>query len=126
MKPATILIAESHESLRKALINWFEVVFPQCHLIEVNNSEQVVNYIRSEAPDVIVMDITQPGMSCLEATRQIRSILPHAPILIFGIYDDEIYRAETNAAGANAYVPKSAIYSELMPQITALLGAVPA
>jgi DNA-binding NarL/FixJ family response regulator len=68
------------------------------------------------------MDITLPGMSGIEATRRIRATASSPPVVMFTVHEDDIYREEAEAAGAIAYVPKHALQSELLPQLSNLLN----
>ncbi len=119
--PATILIVEDHDEVRISLRDWLKIEFPQCRVIEVASGEQAVALGRTEALDIIVMDITLPGMNGIEATRQIKAILPSTQVVMLTIYEDNTHRAYAKAAGASAYVPKQAMQTELVPTLTALL-----
>jgi DNA-binding NarL/FixJ family response regulator len=120
--PATILIVEDHDAVRRALRDWLEVEFPQCRVIEAASGEEAVALIRIESPRLVVMDITLPGMSGIEATRQIKAILPSAQIVMLTIHEDDTHRADATAAGASAYVSKRAMQTELLPTLAALLA----
>jgi two-component system invasion response regulator UvrY len=119
--PATILIVEDHDKVRSALRNLLEVKYSQYQVIEASSGEEVIALTLSEPPHLVIMDITLPGMSGIEATRRIRTTYPSTQILMFTVHEDEIYREEAKAAGACAYVPKHALQSELLPQLTSLL-----
>ena len=120
--PTTILVVEDHDAVRKALRSWLEVEFPQCRVIEAVTGEEAVALTRAEFPRLVVMDITLPGISGIDATRQIRAALPSALIVILTIHDDDTHRADAAAAGARAYVAKRAMQTELIPALTALLA----
>lgn len=120
--PATILIVEDHDAVRKSLRDWLEVEFPQCRVIEAASGEEAIALIRIESPRLVVMDISLPGMSGIEATRQIKAALPSAQIVMLTIHEGDAYRANATAAGASAYVPKRVIQTELVPTLAALLA----
>jgi DNA-binding NarL/FixJ family response regulator len=113
--PETILIVEDHESVRRSLREWLEHVFPWCDVAEAGSGEEALAVAQSRAPRVIVMDISLPGMSGIEATRRIKAILPATQIVMLTIHEDGPYRAEALAAGACAYVTKRKMGAELMP-----------
>jgi DNA-binding NarL/FixJ family response regulator len=117
-----ILIVEDHDAVRRALRDWLEVEFPQYRVIEVASGEEAIALTRSESPRLVVMDITLPGMSGIEATRQIKAILPSAHVVMLTIHDDDTHRAYAAAAGASAYVPKRTMQTELIPTLAALLA----
>ena len=120
--PATILIVEDHENVRKALRHWLELEFPRCRVIEAASGEEAIALAHAELPCLVVMDIRLPGMNGIETTRQLKAILPLAQIVMLTVLEDEIYRAEAKAAGANAHVTKQRMHSELVPTLAALLA----
>jgi DNA-binding response OmpR family regulator len=115
----SILIVEDHDKVRQALRKL--VKFSQFEVIEARSGEEAIALTFAEDPQLIIMDITLPGMSGIEATRRIRATLPSPPVVMFTIHEDDIYRKEAKEAGAIAYVAKHALQSELLPQLSALL-----
>ncbi len=120
----SILIVDDHEKVRRALRKLLEVKFSQYQVIEASSGEEAVTLTLAEEPQLIIMDITLPGMSGIEATRRIRATSSSPPVVMFTIHEDDIYRQEAQDAGAIAYVAKHALQSELLPQLSALLTAV--
>ncbi|UCD97572.1 MAG: response regulator transcription factor [Chloroflexota bacterium] len=120
---ASILIVEDHEKVRKALRNLLEARFSHFQVIEASSAEEAIDLTLSEAPYLIIMDISLPGMNGIEATRKVRAIPSPPRVVIFTIHEDDIYREEARDAGATAYVAKHALQSELMPKLLALLPA---
>ncbi len=116
-----ILIVEDHDKVRLALRKLLEVKFSQYEVIEARSGEEAITLALSEDPQLIIMDITLPGISGIEATRKIRATFPSPPVVMFTIHEDDIYRKEAKDAGAIAYVAKHALQSELLPQLTNLL-----
>jgi DNA-binding NarL/FixJ family response regulator len=120
--PATILIVEDHDAVRRALRDWLEAEFPQCRVTEATSGEEAIALLRTESPRLVVMDISLPGMNGIEATRQIKATLPSAQIVVLTVHEDDTYRADATAAGASAYVPKRAMQTELVVTLAALLA----
>ena len=119
--PASILIVEDHEIVRRVLRNLLEVKFSEYPVIEAASGEDVIALALTEPPRLVIMDISLPGMSGIEATRKLRASFPSTPILIFTVHEDSIYRQEAEAAGACAYVTKYALQNDLLPQLTSIL-----
>ncbi|HKX32111.1 MAG TPA: response regulator transcription factor [Blastocatellia bacterium] len=120
MKSLRILIADDHEVVRRGLrallatrTNW-EVAG------EATNGRQAVEEAKRLAPDLVIMDITMPEMNGLEATRQIRSAVPQAQILILSVHDSEQLVHEVLEAGARGYMLKSDAGRDLIVAIDAL------
>ncbi len=119
----SILIVDDHEKVRRALRKLLEVKFSQYQVIEASSGEEAVTLTLAEAPQLIIMDITLPGMNGIEATRRIRATSSSPLVVMFTVHEDDIYRQEAEDAGAIAYVAKHALQSELLPQLSALLTA---
>ncbi len=73
---------------------------------EAANGAEAIEQAAELRPDVVVMDISMPGMSCFEATRQIRKARPDTKVLYLTMYDDEDYLIEAMEVGASGYVLK--------------------
>src|SRR5204862_2512217 len=68
-------------------------------------------------PDVIVMDISMPGMNGLEATRALKQRQPHAAVVTLTRHSDDAYLQELLRAGVSAYVLKQSAPTELLQAI---------
>ena len=118
----TILIVEDHDVVRRSLRDWLQVEFPQCRVIEAATGEEAIALTRVESPRLVVMDISLPGMSGIEATRRIKAALPSTQVVMLTIHEDDTHRADATTAGASAYVTKRAMQTQLMPTLAALLA----
>ena len=120
--PETILIVEDHDALRMSLRTWLEYKIPGIFVAVASSGEEAVARTPSVSPDLVVMDFKLPGMNGLEATRQIKAILPSAQIVMFSVREGDAYSASAISAGACNYVCKRAYHTELLPILTALLN----
>jgi two-component system, NarL family, invasion response regulator UvrY len=118
---STILIVEDHDSVRNSLRNWLSVVFPNYRFAEAKSGEEAVDAVLSQVPELVLMDIGLPGMKGIEATRMIKTIVPETKVVMLTIHEDPRYEADALAAGANGYVSKRKIHSELIPVLMRLL-----
>jgi DNA-binding NarL/FixJ family response regulator len=73
-------------------------------------------------PDLIVLDITMPGLNGFEAARRLRAAGCRSRMVFLTVHEDADYAAEAMALGADAYVVKSRVASDLMPAISDALG----
>jgi len=120
MKRLRILIVDDHEVVRRGLhallgtqAGW-EVVG------EAANGPDAVKQVNQINPDVVIMDITMPVMSGLDATRLIMETAPQTKVLIFTMHDSEQMMQTALEAGARGYVLKSNAASDLVAAIKAL------
>jgi NarL family two-component system response regulator LiaR len=120
-----ILIVEDHDALRESLQKWLGAVFQDSSVLQSKSAEEALAKVLEMQPDVVLMDIMLPGMSGIDATRLIRDAVPKAQVVMLSIYEDSAYRAGAAVAGANAYIPKRKMGTELIPVLTKLLNADP-
>ena len=74
--PATILVVEDHDDVRRALREWLEAEFLQCRVIEAASGEEAIALTGIESPTLVVMDIRLPGMSGIEARPRLDRVTP--------------------------------------------------
>jgi DNA-binding NarL/FixJ family response regulator len=120
MPPVRILVADDHDVVRKGLrmVLASHKGWEICG--EAANGPDVVKAALSQRPDVIVMDINMPGMSGLEATREILNALPLTQVLILSAYESENLIRQMLTSGARGYVLKSDVSDDLMRAVEAL------
>jgi len=116
----TILIVEDHLAVRKSLKNWLESEFPHILIREAGSGEEAVSIAKKDLPDIIIMDIGLPQINGIEALRQIKSFGLDTKIVMLTIHEDEVHRRDAEAVGADAYVPKRMLQTELLPVLEIL------
>jgi DNA-binding NarL/FixJ family response regulator len=117
----TILIVESHDFLCQMLHRWLSALFSECHIIGTTNEADAIALAPVDLPHAIVIDIGLPGNGSLEAVKRIKSALPNTPVVVLTSYGDEIHRIHAIEQGANAYIGKDAMPSELPSTLEVLL-----
>jgi len=85
---------------------------------EAENGEDLLAQLKTNQPDVILMDINMPKINGIEATKKIRQLYPEIKILALTMFDDTLYVSEMIKAGASGYLLKNAGKSELITAIT--------
>lgn len=109
------IIVDDHGSLRRLLVNWLETVFEDIQFLGADSGEEALALVRVSTPVVVIMDVGLPGISGIEATRQIKQTLPETCVIIHSIHDDIAYREDAKAAGADFYITKSRTQADLIP-----------
>lgn len=89
---------------------------------EAADGHAAVDLTETLRPDVVCMDISMPGLSGLEATRQIKARLPEVGIVVLTMHEDEAYFYELVKAGASGYVLKRASARDLVDAVRAVAG----
>jgi DNA-binding NarL/FixJ family response regulator len=108
---ARILIADDHEVLREGLKSLLAKSRPDWEIC-----------VQELKPDLLVLDITMPGLSGLEASRHMRKLGIRVPVLIFTTHHSDRLSVEVQQAGAQGYVLKSQAARNLVLAIDTLLA----
>ena len=119
-----ILIVEDHAVVRAALRDWLIALFPGYLVLEAGSGEEALVLAAAQHPRIVlvVMDFSLPHMNGIETTRQIKSIRPSARVAILTIHEEQDYQVEAKTAGADAYVFKREMQTDLMPALKGLLA----
>ncbi len=117
-----ILLVDDHAVLReglKALLNSED----DLHVIGgANSGREALQLIDGLRPDVVVTDISMPGLNGIETTRQLRARYDALKIIILSMHEDQAYVTEALQAGANGYVVKQADAGEVIRAIKAVMA----
>ena len=120
--PVRIVIADDHEVVRQGLRTILKAR-PEWQIIaEAENGQEVLEQVKQLHPDLVILDITMPVMSGLEATQELLKADPNTRILIFTMHDSKNLIKAVSKAGARGYVLKSRAARDLIHAIEALLG----
>lgn len=115
-----VLIADDHEIVRRGVRDVVEghVGWEVCG--EACNGSEVVQLAVEQHPNVVVLDVSMPGLNGIAVTRQVRQAAPSTEILLFTMRDDEETICSGLAAGARGYLLKSDREEQLLAAISAL------
>jgi DNA-binding NarL/FixJ family response regulator len=116
-----ILIVEDHPAVRESLHAWLAALFPQDIVIAAASGEEAVSIAATISPNVVIMDITLPGMSGIEATRLVKADVPAAHIIMLTIHEEDVYQMDAADAGASAFISKRLMQTLLLPAIRKFL-----
>jgi RNA polymerase sigma factor (sigma-70 family) len=120
MHKIRLLLAEDHTIVRKGLRALLEGEVGVEVIGEAEDGREAVEMTRQLLPDVVLMDITMPGLNGLEATRQIKKWFPEVKVLVLTRHANEEYIFQILRAGASGYVVKKAAPTELVLAIQAV------
>ncbi len=109
---------DDHDLFRTGLRNLLEEQGVQV-VGECDNGSDALFAVREVAPDVVVMDLNMPGISGVEATRQISMIAPLTRVLVLTISDQDADVMDAILAGACGYLLKDSSITELISGIRA-------
>jgi DNA-binding NarL/FixJ family response regulator len=113
-----VLLVDDHDLFRTGLRNLLEEQSVQV-VGEAADGEQAVRLVRELAPDVVVMDLNMPGMTGVEATRQVTMLAPLTRVVVLTISDQDDDVMNAIFAGACGYLMKDSSIQDLMQGISA-------
>lgn len=115
-RPVQVLLVDDSPAFLKALRNLMED-WPATQVVDmVSSGEQAVQRVRELQPDLVLMDMSMPGMGGLEATRRIKA-QPGAPRVVFVSLEDRSAFPTIKGLGGDDFVSKSEVFERLMPAI---------
>ena len=126
MKRVRILLVEDHVVVREGTKKLLESQ-PDFEVVgEAGDGEEAIELTKQLHPEVVIMDITMPKLSGIEATKQIKALYPGTAVLVLTGYDYDEYVLALIEAGAAGYLLKEATGDELIDAIRLVKAGEPA
>ena len=121
----TIVLADDHLAYRAYLRTKLNQEPDMTVVAQAEDGQAAVQTVQdlarqSQAPDLVIMDVTMVGMNGMVATRQIRSSHPSVKVLALSIYDNRQFMEAMVQAGASGYVLKDDTFTDLTRAIRAV------
>jgi len=114
-----VVLVDDHVTVRHGLKLLIDSQPDMQVLAEASDGDAALQCARKHSPDVIVMDISMPGMNGLVATRKLRQLHPKIAIVTLTRHSDDAYLQELLRAGVSGYVLKQSAPSELLQALRA-------
>jgi DNA-binding NarL/FixJ family response regulator len=112
--PIRIVVADDHPVVRGGLVAMLRTI-PGLDVVgEASDGDAAVHAVLEYRPDVILMDVRMPGRGGIEATRQIRELVPDCRVLMVTMYDDDATVFTAMQAGAQGYLLKDAEQEDIV------------
>jgi len=115
-KSLSVLLVDDHQVVRAG----FRMLLEELggfQVTEVDSGERACEYIRERPVDVVVMDLSMPGIGGLEAVRRIISRQTKTSVLVLSMYEDDVFASRALSAGARGFVSKRVAPEELIEAI---------
>jgi two-component system invasion response regulator UvrY len=104
---ATILLVDDHAIVREGYKSLLEKQPPFRVVAEASDGAAAYRLFKETKPDLVIMDLTMPGLGGIEAIKRIRQWDSTARILVFTMHQNAAYAVQAIRAGARGYVTKS-------------------
>src|SRR5258707_8629838 len=117
-----VIVVDDHAVIRRGVQQILHA-FPEWELCgEAGDGQEAIRLAETLRPEIIIMDVSMPGLNGLEATRIIRNILPDTKILLLTLHSSTELVRSAFRAGARGYVLKSDAEHELVRALNVLAG----
>jgi len=118
-RPIKIFLADDHTIVRQGLAKLLEAESDLEVIGEAEDGREAVKKVQKLKPDIVIMDIAMPLLNGIEATRQIKKILPQTKIIILSMHSHDRYISELISLGASGYLLKDSTGGEIIKAIWA-------
>ena len=113
IKPIRVILADDHTLVRAGIRSLLEKL-PGVEVVgEADDGREVLKLVKLHQPDVVLLDITMPGLNGLEAAERMAKEFPKVRVIILSMHNNEEYYWRALKAGAAGYLLKKAATAEL-------------
>ena len=120
-----ILLADDHELVRHGIRHTLESN-PNWQVVgEASDGRQAVDLVRELTPDIVILDLNMPGLTGIEALREIVKTTPKPRVIVLSVDDSEPMILEALSAGAQAYLLKTDAARDLVTAVESLIEGRP-
>src|SRR5438309_886533 len=116
------LIADDHAVVRRGLREMLAEEFPEAIFAEAANGAEALDHVRKQDWDCVMLDISMPGRSGLDALKEIRAEHPKLPVLVLSAHPESQYALRVLKAGASGYMTKDHAPAELVGAVKKVLA----
>ena len=117
-----VLLVDDHRLIRSCFTDVLGKD-PELEIVaEAGNGEEAIHLVRSHRPDVVLMDVSMPGIGGLEATRRISQSFPATRVIALTMCGDDPFPARLLEAGAAGYITKGSNIQEVIDAIKSVNG----
>jgi DNA-binding NarL/FixJ family response regulator len=109
-----VLVVDDHAVVREGLARILAGTGEGWTVGEASSGFQALDWLRRERADVVVVDLSMPGMGGLELVKRIRAEFGRLPLLVLSMHAEEQYAMRAFKAGANGYMTKDGASGELI------------
>ncbi len=115
-----VLVVDDERFFRKLVMR---ILAEKYEVYEAINGYDAIEQVRRLHPDLVIMDLAMPECNGLEAIRRLREESPACKIVACTVHSDPQYRVAALESGAQAFLPKRLIFSQITPLLNSMLNS---
>jgi DNA-binding NarL/FixJ family response regulator len=115
--PLQLLLVDDHSIVREGLKRVLALSSSLWTIAEAGTGFQALEVLRQQAIDLVIADLSMPGMNGLELILRIKALHPAVPVLVLSMHAEEQYAMRAFKAGAKGYVTKDTAAEELVAAV---------
>ena len=119
---ARIMIVDDHPIVRHGIAQLLNGQTDMEVVAEAEDAESAMRQLRDQTFEMLIVDISMPGLSGLDLIRRIKAKDAHIPILVLSMHDESVYAERALAAGARGFLMKHEATEKLVSAVRKLLG----
>lgn len=117
-----VLVVDDHAVVREGIARILAGTGEGWAVGEASSGFQALDWLRHNPADVVIVDLSMPGMSGLELVKRIRAEFGRLPVLVLSMHAEEQYALRAFKAGANGYMTKDGASAELLKALRKIAG----
>jgi two-component system, NarL family, invasion response regulator UvrY len=117
-----VLLVDDHPVIRQGIRRILTHAFSDFTVAEAETGEQAIEFSQASAWDLIILDLSLPGLSGLDVIRDVRRVRPQARIIVVSVHPPHQFARRALSVGAAAYLEKSAAPEEMVKAVGEVLA----
>jgi DNA-binding NarL/FixJ family response regulator len=118
MEPLRVLVVDDSDTFRSAMVQYLNSLDGIESVDEAKSGREAFMMVRGVSPDVVLLDISMPGLNGVEVAGFIKRYSPETRVVFVTIHDEESYRAIVRDVHADGFVNKDHLRRDLAPLLT--------
>lgn len=118
----TVLVADDHPVVRGGIKQMLSESMAGVVIGEARTVQELFERVQEKRWDVVILDITMPGGSGLDALKRLKQERPSLPVLMLSVYPEDQFAVRAIRTGASGYLSKQSLPEELVRAVKTVLG----
>ena len=118
-----VLIVDDHDGFRSSMVEALDLI-PEVEVAgEACSGDEACRAVITLKPDLVLLDLSMPGMNSMDAARTIRRSNPHSQVVVLTALDDPAVEQQAVEAGALGLIPKGTPLDDMVDVLRSAVGA---